>query len=327
MLSIGLIGCGRVAANVHIPSIRRIREARIVAFAEPDEERRVAGSALIPGAIALENPSDLLDMAEVEAVVVCLPNELHAQTAVAAIERGRHVYLEKPIALSLEEAERVIAARERAGVIGMMGFNQRFNRLYRELREQIALREHGDWQAARTVLTAPEIDLPEWKRVRRRGGGALLDQASHHFDLARYLFDDEIAEVSAELHSHRSEDDTAVVNLRLTRGLLVQSFFSIHAANEARIEVYAERGRISVDRYRPHGLNLMYRVERRRAPARDPSFEEAFSRFVAAVRGGSLVTPSFEDGYRSLAAVLAADASARSGRKVVPSPMKRESVG
>lgn len=312
---------------MHIPSIKRIREARIVAFAEPDEKRRVAGSALIPGALALENPFDLLDMAAVEAVVVCLPNELHAQTAVAAIERGRHVYLEKPIALSLEDAERVIAARERAGVIGMMGFNQRFNRLYRELREQIALRKHGDWHAMRTVLSAPEIDLPDWKQVRRRGGGALLDQASHHFDLARYLFDDEISEVSAELHSHRSEDDTAVVNLRLTRGLLVQSFFSIHSANEDRIEVYAERGRISADRYRLHGLNLLYRVERRRAPAHDPSFGEAFSRFVTAVRTGSPVTPSFEDGFRSLAAVLAADASARSGRRVVPSPMKRESVG
>ena len=72
------------------------------------------------------------------------------------------------------------------------------------------------------------------------GGGALLDQASHHFDLAPVPVRGRDRRVSAELHSHRSEDDTAVVNLRLTRGPR-SIVLSIHSVNEDRIEVYAER--------------------------------------------------------------------------------------
>jgi predicted dehydrogenase len=341
-LSIGLIGCGRVATHAHIPSLERLRDVRIVALAEQDEERRIAASSRVPGARTFQDPHDLLDMEEVEAVVVCLPNELHAQTALAAIARGKHVYLEKPIATSIEDAERVLVARERAGVVGMMGFNQRFHRLYRALREHLTRRAYGDWLAARTVLTAPETEIPEWKRARRRGGGALLDQASHHFDLIRFLFDQEITEVSARLYSQRSEDDTAVVNLRLSDGTPVQSLLSIHTVDDDRVEVYAERARVSVDRYRSHDLDVLeagrssrlmrivrewkqvpWRIERRRAPARDPTFGYALARFVAAVREGSPASPGFEDGVRSLSAVLAAEESARSGRVVASSRSER----
>lgn len=325
--------------HAHIPSLERLPDVRIVALAEQDEQRRIAASSRIPGARAFHDPRDLLGMAQVEAVVVCLPNELHAQTALAALERGKHVYLEKPIAISLEDAERVLAARERAGVVGMMGFNQRFHGLYRLLREHLSRRTYGDWVAARTVLTAPEASLPDWKRARVRGGGALLDQASHHFDLIRFLFDQEIEEVSARLYSQRSEDDTAVVNLQLSGGIPVQSFLSIHTLDEDRVEVYAERARISVDRYRSHDLDIAEtgrgsgrrrftgrwksvsrRIERRRAPARDPTFGYALTRFVAAVREGRPASPGFEDGYRSLSAVLAAEESARTGRVVASSP-------
>lgn len=338
-LAIGLIGCGRVAMHAHIPSLERLPGVRVVALAELDEQRRIAASARIPGARAFRDPGDLLALAEVEAVVVCLPNELHAPTALAAIERGKHVYLEKPIAVSLEDAGRVVAARERAGVVGMMGFNQRFHELYRRLRERLSARDYGDWVAARTVLTAPETSLPDWKRARRRGGGALLDQASHHFDLLRFLFGQEIEEVSARVYSQRSEDDTAVVNLRLAGGIPVQSLLSIHTLDEDRVEVYAERARISVDRYRSHDLEIAEagrprrrggsggrwrsvarRIERRRAPARDPTFGHALTRFVAAVREGGPASPDFEDGYRSLTAVLAAEESARTGGVVAPTP-------
>lgn len=327
-----MIGCGRVAAIAHIPALQRLHTARIVAFAEPDAERREAAAARIPKARALQHPRDLLDMAEVAAVVICLPNDLHAEVALAAMERGKHVYLEKPLALTLEDARRVVAAREAAGVVGMMGFNQRFNPLYRALREHVGRQPQGKWHGARTVLAAPETGLPEWKRSRRSGGGALLDQASHHFDLIRFVFDDEIAEVSASLRSQRSEADTAIVNLRLSSGLLLQSFLSIDSIDEDRFEVYGEGVRVSVDRYRSDdvevfgsgldsgrkGLSgvvrrLAWRIERRRAPVRDPSFGYALARFVESIRLGTSASPGFEDGYRSLAAVLAAEESARSG--------------
>lgn len=305
-----------MASRVHLPVLAGLPGVRLVAIAESNPQRREAAAALAPNARVLSDHGALLDIPEVDAVVVCLPNDLHAQVAVAALERGMHVYLEKPLATTLEDGRRVVEAWERAGVVGMIGFNQRFNPLYRGLKRKIGEEPLGPWVGARMVLAAPERDLPAWKRRREAGGGALLDQASHHFDLIRYLFDDEIVEVSASLRSQRSEADTAFVHARLTSGLLIQSFVSIHTIDEDRIEVYAENGRISVDRYRAGSLSLSDRLARFRAHGREPSFRHALAHFVESIRTDAPATPNFEDGYRSLVGVLAAEESARSGRTV-----------
>jgi predicted dehydrogenase len=311
-LAIGLIGCGRVAARAHLPVLESLRSARVIAIADPDRGRREAAAARAPDAQILSDHLALLELPALEAVVVCVPNELHAEVAMAAFQRGKSVYLEKPLATTLEDGRRVVETWERAGVVGMIGFNQRFSRLYGALRLRIAEQALGAWVGARTILAAPERDIPAWKQQRGSGGGALLDQGSHHFDLLRYLFDDEILEISAQVRSQRSEGDTAVVHARMVNGLVVQSFLSITTIDEDRIEVYGEAGRISVDRYR----SFAGRLTRIRARGRDPSFHNSLARFVAAVREGGRVAPDLQDGYRSLLAVLAAEESARSGRVV-----------
>jgi len=337
-LDIGLIGCGRVAQRVHLPILAGLPGARLVAVAEPDPRlREQAGRHA--GTPTVAEYEALLDMPEVEAVVVCVPSGLHAEVAVAALDRRKHVYLEKPLATTRDEGRSVLSALERAGTVGMIGFNYRFNRAYLELKRCLQSGEYGEWVAARTVLAAPEETLPDWKRRREDGGGALLDQASHHLDLMRFLFEDEIEELSAQLRSQRSEGDTAVVQVRLANALAIQSLFSINTVNEDRFEVYTERARLSVDRYRSpsveivtdsrsipglgglrSGLELLkrggYVWEKRRAPGREPSFRAALAHFVEAIREGGPPSPSFQDGYLSLLAVLAAEESASSGHVV-----------
>jgi predicted dehydrogenase len=337
-LQIGLIGCGRVAQRVHLPILAGLPQAGLVAVAETDSQlREQAGQQA--GCATVADHEALLEMPEVEAVVICVPSGLHAEVTVAALDRSKHVYLEKPLATTQEEAKPVLSALERAGTVGMIGFNYRFHRAYSELKRRLRSGEFGDLVAARTVLAAPEETLPDWKRHRGSGGGALLDQASHHFDLIRFLFEDEIEEVSAQLRSQRSEDDTAIVQVRLAGGLAVQSFLSINTVNEDRFEVYTENARLSVDRYHSSslqivtdsgsipgshvlqsGLNLLkdsgYIWETYRSPGREPSFRSALAHFVKTVREGGRPSPSFHDGYLSLAAVLAAEESARSGQVV-----------
>jgi myo-inositol 2-dehydrogenase/D-chiro-inositol 1-dehydrogenase len=335
-LDIGLIGCGRVAGRVHLPILAGLPGVRLVAVAEPDSQLREQAGRL---AATVTEYEALLDMPDVEAVVVCAPSGLHAEVAMAALDRGKHVYLEKPLATTRDEARSVLSALERAGTIGMIGFNCRFNRAYLELKRCLQSGKYGEWVAARTVLATPEETLPDWKRRRESGGGALLDQASHHFDLMRFLFEDEIEEVSAQLRSQRSEDDTAAVQVRLANGLAIQSLLSINTVNEDRFEVYTGRARLSVDRYRSpnveivtnsrsipglrglrSGLNSLkhsgYIWETYRAPGREPSFRSALAHFVEAISEGQPPSPSFRDGYLSLVAVLAAEESARSGHVV-----------
>jgi myo-inositol 2-dehydrogenase / D-chiro-inositol 1-dehydrogenase len=248
-LKIGVMGCGGIARAVHLPLLSRLPQVEVVALAEADPERRAAAAKWARGASLFAGYPELLRESAAEAVLICLPNALHAEAAIASFEHGRHVYLEKPLATGLADARSVLSAWKTAGVTGMIGFNYRFNPLYQEARRQIASGRLGKLVGVRSVFATSAANLPAWKRSRAGGGGVLLDLASHHLDLVRFFFDQEICAVSADLRSLRSEGDSAVLQLRLSDGLLVQSLFSFRAVEEDRFEVYGETGKLTVDRY------------------------------------------------------------------------------
>jgi predicted dehydrogenase len=342
-LKIGVIGCGGIAQSVHLPLLSRLPQVQIVALAEADPERRAAAGQWARGASLFAGYPELLRESEAEAVLICLPNALHAEAAIASFENGRHVYLEKPVATALADARSVLSAWKSAGVTGMIGFNYRFNPLYVEARRQIASGRLGKLVGARSVFATSASNLPAWKRSRAGGGGVLLDLASHHLDLIRFFFDQEICAVSADLRSLRSEGDSAALQLRLSDGLLVQSLFSFRAIEEDRFEVYGEKGKLTVDRYASLDVEISdpirrgarlkgwvksaqsishvpYMLQKLRAPGGEPSYRAALAHFVAAARSGCSPQPDLLDGCRSLAVIAAAEESAALER-TVPAPI------
>jgi myo-inositol 2-dehydrogenase/D-chiro-inositol 1-dehydrogenase len=337
-LGIGLVGFGRIAELAHLDALSGL-PAKLVAIAEPEPARRAAARRRAPGAEVVASHEELLDLPAVGAVIVSVPTGLHAEVGAAVLAGGRHLYLEKPLATNLEDGRRLVTGWRSAGVIGMMGFNYRFHALYRSARDRLRAGELGTLVAASSVFTSAARELPDWKRHRATGGGALLDLASHHVDLVRFLFDAEVSRLLATTRSVRSEDDTAVLDLGLENGLLVQSLFSLGTIDEDRFEIYGERGRLTIDRLRSLDVELEpagLRTGRRRrlgaglrgllgspylrdvlaAPGREPSYRAALASFVGAVGTGSPASPDLLDGYRALAIVVAAEESARSGRAV-----------
>jgi len=344
---VGLIGCGRIAQLVHLNILTRLPDIELVALAEPDVQRRQEAMRRAPGAVALADYRELLTMPDVEAVVICLPHALHAEAAVAALEQGKHVYLEKPLATNLGEARQVLAAWQRASAIGMIGFNYRFNALYQAVRRHILSGRLGELVAVRSVFSSAAQALPARQQTQQNGGGVLLALASHHVDLVHFLFGQAVREVSASLRSQHSEDDSAMVQLRLADGLLVQSFFSMSAVEEDRFEIYGTAGKLVVDRYRSlnveitdptldlgrfkrltQGLRSLihspYLLDKLHAPSREPSYQAAVAHFVAAVQARRPISPDFSDGYRSLAVIAAAEESARTGQVISLSGMAQE---
>ncbi len=346
-LKVGLIGCGSIAQLVHLNILTGLAEVGLVALAEPDPQRRHAASRRAPAAVACASYQELLALPQVEAVVICLPNALHAEAAVAALEQGKHVYLEKPLAVSLDEGRRVLAAWRRAGVVGMIGFNLRFQPLFQTAKQHLQSGRLGELVGARSTRSSVTQTLPSWKYHRQSGGGVLLDLASHHIDLLYFLFGQAVRAVFAELRSQRSEDDSAMLQLRLADGLVVQSLFSLNAVEEDRFEVYGQAGKLMVDRYlslevevldatrkfsrssrllgKLHALvrtpSLLGKIV---APRREPSYRAALAHFVRAARAGRPTSPDFWDGYRSLAVIAAAEESARTGQVVVLSDPANE---
>ena len=333
-LKIGLIGCGRIVQLVHLNALARAPALEVVAIAEPDPERRAEAAVRLPGAVAVADYRDLLALSDLEAVLICAPNHLHASLAAAAFDAGKHVYLEKPLAPTLAEAQPALDAWKRSNRVGMMGLNYRFHPTYLDLKRRIDASQIGEPLMVRTVFSTPARALPEWKTQRRTGGGALLDLGSHHIDLVRFLFGRAIQDVFARVETRQTEGDSATLHLTLEGGLAVQSFFSMCGIDEDRFEVYGTAGKLAVDRHHAEGVEAMGlrrdgvrwarlgrslrslagspSVRRRLLRRRDePSYAAAFARFAATIRGAEVAAPDLEDGRRSLEVIEAAEESAR----------------
>ena len=336
-MKIGVIGCGRIAQLAHLGLLNRLAGVTVAAIAEPDTAQCARAARVVPGAEVFADHQSLFERSSLDAVVLTLPPALHAAAAVDAFRRGLHVYVEKPLATSMADARAVVDAWKASGRIGMIGFNYRLHPVYQQARAHLRAARIGELVGARTVFASSARALPEWKRRRSSGGGALLDLASHHVDLAAFLFKQPVADVSAVVRSLETEGDTAAVTLRLAGGLPVQILCSIDSVAEDRFEILGTKGTLRIDRYAgtievgsgTHHTGRLGQLPREvRAigsamgrllrPPGEPSFAAALEAFVAAVRRGALGPDdgSVEDGCRSLAVIEAAERSAESGSVV-----------
>lgn len=336
---LGVLGCGSIARAAHLRSLARVPGGRVIALADTVAANLDAARPFAPDARAVAEYGDVLAMPDVDAVIVALPPALHASAAIAALDKGKHVYVEKPLATSVDDAGRVLEVARQSGLIAMMGFNYRHNPLVQRARSAIGGGAVGTPVSVRTVFTTPARAIPAWKQQRESGGGALLDLAVHHVDLIRFLLGTEVAHVSADVLSARSEHDTVTLQMRLTNGCLAQVMCSLGTIDDDRIEIHGSAGRLTIDRYRSLRVEvtpasasgmlgvaatrfagemraLPYAFQKLRSPMHDPSFPAAISAFVHAVASRTPATPSFDDGVRALAVVEAAEESARSGRVV-----------
>jgi predicted dehydrogenase len=334
-VGLALVGCGTIARFAHLRSICRLPGARLVAVVDPDDDAREA-AARAAGASPFPTLEAALTHPEIEAVVVSSPTPLHSEHAVAACRAGRHVYVEKPLAADLDGGRCVVAAAREAGVTVAVGYNRRLHPAVRQARLALAEGRIGGVVAVRSTFCepVPEGGLPGWKRVRRTGGGVLLDLASHHVDLIRWLLGREIATASAHLKNRSSEIDTAWVRWILDDGLVVQGFYAFGAGPLDQVELIGERGVLVIDRVRGtttlatrrsrrYGLErertlagasgLPVRLRRLVQPAHDDSYRLALSAFVSVIAGrptvGAAELATAEDGLHALEAVLLAEAS------------------
>lgn len=340
VIRVGLVGAGAVASWCHIPALRRVRGASLVAVADVnaaalDRVRRAHGIA------THSSPEALLSRADVDAVVIAVPPGLHADVACAAAAAGKAIYLEKPVATTLPDANRIVDAVAAAGAPCVTGFNRRLHPLFVQARQLLQRGAIGRLASVHMAFCepAPPDGLPAWKRTRATGGGALLDLASHHVDLLRWFTDDDIGAVRATTASAESEQDSAEVSLTTQQGVQAHGFYSFRAGYADHLEFQGDRGTLRVDRHRarlwlrrsramgygtamarpfPTPAVAAWWLRRSIRRHEDPSYYHALRAFVRQVAGGPAANATLRDGVRSLEIVLAAERSARSGATVHP---------
>lgn len=331
VVRVGVVGCGVIAYWTHLRILRRLKNATLVAAADPDPQARENARRLTRAPI-LESSDELFARDDVDAVVISAPTHLHAELAVAACRAGKHVYLEKPIAATADDAKRAVDAAKRANVVNAVGFNRRFHPLLEQSRAMISAGTLGRVRAVQTAFCEPMVStsMSDWRRHRAMGGGVLLDLASHHIDLVQWMLADTVEKVDARISSDQTEHDTATLSLSMRGGAFVQGFFSYRSARADYLEFIGERATLRVDRHQPmfslrasrrmgYGTRAQIvapsvslfasRLRRMVRPSSEPSYRRALTAFVDAIRGAPARLPDFQEAARVLDVILAAEVS------------------
>jgi predicted dehydrogenase len=333
-LRICLIGAGR-AGRVHANSFtRQIVGAELVAVVDSDVE--VAERAKSDFGIdrAFNTVSAALDWGAFEAVIITTPTFTHREFAVATAEAGKHVFVEKPMALTLAECDEMIATAERAGIALQIGFMRRFDPEFRAAYERIAAGEIGRPMLIKSLTHGPGLP-PAWARDLKLSNGMLAEVNSHDWDAVRWLMGSDPARVMAETANFKgpfrgveASDfyDTALVTIRFENGGLgsISGICPCDYGYDARVEIVGEKGIMQIGELK--GSAVVVATDREEG-LRTPIYRTWLERFawgyiremehfVDCIRRGETPEVTGVDGRWAVACVLASTRSFQKGRPV-----------
>lgn len=258
-IRLGIIGCGRVAEERHLPALQYHRNAEIIAAADTDEKRLNRLAGLYDIKYTFTDYRKLLDIAPIDAVGVLTPTPSHAKIGLSVLDAGKHLLVEKPMALNLAECDALIACQKDAAGKAVVGFNLRWHRFVRDARRVIRAGRLGRIKAVRSVYTHYRSgeNAPDWHRRKKCGGGVTLNESIHHFDLWRYLLDTEVDEIfSFSRPSSTFEDETMVTQAILSNDVFATGIFTLKTSPNCEIEIFGEKGRLYLSLYRFDGFHF-----------------------------------------------------------------------
>jgi predicted dehydrogenase len=312
-LKIGLVGAGPVAERYHVPAIRAVPEVRAWMVADVEATRAERMAELVPFEHWSAKTEDLIG--QVDAVIVALPNALHAPITVRFLGAGVHVLCEKPMARNAEECRQMLAAAERTGAVLSIGHNRRFRSNVIEAKRLMQQGLLGEI----TEIEAEEGSRADWPRSRAyfdpvmAGGGALLDVGIHAIDLIRVLVG-EFDEVEyAGNNTATTVESHCELRFRLANGATGSLVCSREQELRQRIVFRGTEGELTVGLWSPELVlarrrgKAFQRFERLRLnPVRralDASFAEQLFRFAKAIlENGPVPVPGL-DGLKAVEVV------------------------
>lgn len=331
----GLIGCGAISTQ-HIEAIEAIDGARLVAVASASVDRaRSTGERW--GVAWTTNVDELLARDDVDAVTITTPSGLHSAQARAALARDKHVLIEKPMALSVADADAVIADGHRRGRTVATVSQRRFEPVMQALHDAVVAGALGriSLMIAEGLYHRPQsyYDSGAWRGTVALDGGVLMNQAIHLVDLLRWMGGpvDSVVAHTATL-SHRMEaEDTASVSLRFASGALGSIVATTCATPESpgEIRLYGDAGHVRIAGEEPVEWDVPTTVP----PVGGKPVEgdttggatwgtnavgyiRQYTDFIGAIHEGRPPAVAGEDGRDAVELVTAAYEASRTGRAV-----------
>jgi scyllo-inositol 2-dehydrogenase (NAD+) len=329
-LGVAVVGVGTLGKR-HAENLRRrIPEARLIAVADADGRRaaQVAADLEIPH--YYDTLEGILEHKDVHAVVIAAPSKFHGKAIEEAAVHGKHIFCEKPLALSLEDADKTLAVVAKAGVQLQIGFMRRYDPAYTAAQQQIEAGEIGDPVIFKSVGRDQQPPPPAFFQGGVNGT-IFSDAAIHDFDLARWMMKDEVSEI----HSYAGvlacpelarfgDVDATLVNLRFSRGGIgnIEAFRKATYGYDIRTEVLGTKGAVHVGYLRQTAFRVLTKDGIRHDVVNHwlvrfaDAYLEEMRDFVRNIIAGKAVRVTGQDGRRALTAALAAEQSFRELRPV-----------
>ena len=325
-LGLAVIGTGAMGTR-HAENIAHaVPDARLIAVHDPNAESAVRIATSL-GCTQSPRLDALLARDDVQAVVIASPPRFHAEHAIAAARAGKHIFLEKPMALTLQDADAIIAAADSAAVRLQVGFMRRYDPASAEAQARIRAGDIGEPRLFKGIdrdkdaPTGPPGSLPR--------AAILTDSAIHDFDLARWLMADEVVAVRATIAVVGDRrtipgPNVALVDLRFTRGALgnVETIHGARYGYDIRAEIVGTEGTLLIGGHHKTALQLLTASGAHHDLTGNwlDRFGDAYllemRDFVRATLDGRPPYVTADDGRRALAIALAADSAGERGTEV-----------
>ena len=334
----GIIGCGAIAQRRHIPELAGNPDAKVVALCDP-VPGRAAELAKKFGGQPFTCHKEMLAEADLDAVVVCGPNWLHASQTLDALKAGKHVLVEKPMACTRAEAKAMIAAAKKAGKFLMVGQNQRLMSAHQKAKQILKTGVLGKVLTFRTSFKHPGPDgwsvdgAKSWFfRKSEAVMGVTGDLGVHKADLMRWLLGQEFTSVSAVITALDKRgadgkilqlDDNAYLLLKTTGGIVgsVEISWSNYGMEDNMTVIYCQKGVMYLGTDREYGVIVQYRngnKELHKVGEMSTNTKQVGSgvstAFTRSILAGKKPEIDGMEGYRSLDIILTAMESAKAGK-------------
>jgi scyllo-inositol 2-dehydrogenase (NAD+) len=322
-----MVGAGR-AGSVHAENLTEYApDAEVVAVVdgELDKAKRLAGRVGATGCHATLD--EALEESGFEAVVISTPTFTHRDLAVRAAGAGKHVFCEKPMALTVEECDDMVSAAERAGVVLQIGFMRRFQTEFVEARRRISAGDIGEPMVVKSLTRGPGLP-PAWAWDLEKSNGMLAEVNSHDFDCVRWLAGSDIERVYAETANKKGASrgvgtpnfyDNAVVTLRFESGAIgtIDGTCPADYGYDARMEILGSEGLLVIGDIRGQAIvELRDREVGSVAPTYrtwpdrfEKGYRDEIRAFVRSALRGERPVVTGEDGRHAVRAVRAANRS------------------
>ena len=251
-----IVGCG-VIGGAHAKSLESLADrAELVAVADTVPER-AAAFATEYGVRALNSLEEVLAQPDIDVVTLATPSGLHGDEAIATLEAGKHVIIEKPLDVSVEMARKVLAAEAKSDKVAMVVSQLRYEPAITVVREAVTSGAFGKITSAATSMawwrSQEYYDSGDWRGTwELDGGGALMNQGIHAIDLFRWLMGDPVevyAWADRLAHERIEVEDTAVAVVRFANGAIgtIHGTTAAYPGVSRRIQIHGDKGSAIMD--------------------------------------------------------------------------------